>query len=92
MKGEDVCKVFEGCVFMENQFNNEEIIFWFQVFDGIYIEYNEDNDKGECFINVIIGGEKLDDDVDYCIVMFDFFVGGGDNIFESIIDFVMFDI
>lgn len=91
MKGEDVRKVLEGCVSMENQFNNEEITSWFQVSDGIYIEYNGDNDKGERLVNVTIGGEKLDDEEDYRIVTLDFLAGGGDNIFESTTDFATLD-
>lgn len=91
MKGEDVRKVLEGCVSYENQFNNEEITSWFQVSDGIYIEYNEDNDKGNRLVNVIVGGEDLDDDKDYRIVTLDFLAGGGDNIFEETSDFATLD-
>lgn len=91
MKGEDVRKVLEGCVSMENQFNNDEITSWFQVSDGIYIEYNEDNDKGERLVNATIGGEALDDDEEYRIVTLDFLAGGGDNIFESTSDFATLD-
>ncbi|KAL2211783.1 Metallo-dependent phosphatase [Sarocladium strictum] len=91
MKGEDVRKVLEGCVSMENQFNNDEITSWFQVSDGIYIEYNEDNDKGERLVNATIGGEALDDNEEYRIVTLDFLAGGGDNIFETTSDFATLD-
>ncbi|POR31522.1 Apyrase, partial [Tolypocladium paradoxum] len=90
-KGSDLRKILEGCVSRMNQFNQKKLTSWFQVSDGIVIEYNPKNAPGSMLVNVIIGGKRLSDEREYRVVTIDFLAGGGDNILPSTKDFATLD-
>ena len=50
-KGSDLRKILEGCVSKVNQFNQKKLSSWFQVSDGIVIEYNPKNEAGSTLVN-----------------------------------------
>ncbi|KND89349.1 Apyrase [Tolypocladium ophioglossoides CBS 100239] len=90
-KGSDLRKILEGCVSKTNQFNQKKLSSWFQVSDGIVIEYNPKNAAGSMLVNVTIGGKQLSDERDYRVVTVDFLAGGGDNILPATKDFISLD-
>lgn len=90
-RGSDVRKILEGCVSKTNQFNQKKLSSWFQVSDGIVIEYNPKNAAGSMLVNVTVGGKPLSDERDYRVVTVDFLAGGGDNILPSTKDFASLD-
>lgn len=82
LSGSELRDMFEGAVTGINQDNDEAVTSWFQVSEGVKIEYNPDNKNGSKLISAKINGTELDDDRDYRMVTLDFLAGGGDNFFE----------
>ena len=89
--GENLTKIFEGCVSKFNQFNQKPLTSWFQVSKGVKIEYNPKNENGTKLVSATINGEKLDKSKEYTFVTLDFLAGGGDNILISTTDFISLD-
>ncbi|PSN75241.1 Metallo-dependent phosphatase [Corynespora cassiicola Philippines] len=91
LSGEDIWKVLEGIVTGVNVDNGEEITSFFQVSQGIRIQYNPENGNFTKLVNVTIGDGPLDNSTDYRFVTLDFLAGGGDNFFTPTTDFVSLD-
>lgn len=89
--GEDLWKILEGAVSKWNQFNDKAITTWFQVSKEIKVEYNPENTNGTKLVRVTIGGQPLDKAKKYRVVTLDFLAGGGDNIFETVKDYISLD-
>lgn len=91
LKGEDLWKVLEGIVTGVNLENGEEVTSFFQVSQGIKVQYNPENNNNSKLVSVKIADKDLDNSTEYNIVTLDFLAGGGDNIFTSTTDFVSLD-
>lgn len=85
--GDDVWKIFEGCVSRVNQFNGERVTSGFQVSKGVKVEYNPDNDPGSQLVRLTINDEPVDrEGGEYRVLTLDFLAGGGDNMLEAVED------
>jgi 2',3'-cyclic-nucleotide 2'-phosphodiesterase (5'-nucleotidase family) len=91
LSGADLWDVIEGIVSDVNVKNGKEVTSFFQVSQGIKVQYNPSNVSGSRLVAVEIGGAPLDKATDYSVVTLDFLAGGGDNIFTPTSDFVALD-
>ena len=91
LKGEDLWKVLEGVVTGVNLNNNKAVTSFFQVSQGIKVQYNPGNANNSKLVSVTIGDKPLDNSTEYNIVTLDFLAGGGDNIFTATKDFAALD-
>ncbi|EGP84686.1 uncharacterized protein MYCGRDRAFT_47115 [Zymoseptoria tritici IPO323] len=82
ISGDDLWSVLEGIVTGVNQVNGDEVTSFFQVSQGIKVEYNPENNNGSRLVSVTIGDEPLNREEDYNVVTLDFIAGGGDNFFD----------
>ncbi|KAF2732534.1 5`-nucleotidase protein-like protein [Polyplosphaeria fusca] len=91
LSGSELWEVLEGILSGVNVNNGEEVTSFFQISQGIQVQYNPENSNNSKLVNVTIGNGPLDNSTDYNIVTLDFLAGGGDNIFTPTTDFVALD-
>lgn len=91
INGSTLWQVLEGIVTGVNVVNGKAVTSFFQVSQGIKVEYNPANGNNTKLIDVTIGGKPLSNDTTYQIVTLDFIAGGGDNFFTPTTDFVTLD-
>lgn len=89
INGSYLWTVLEGIVTGVNQVNGEEVTSFFQVSQGIRVEYNPENNNGSKLVSVTIGNSSLDNATNYQVVTLDFIAGGGDNFFSEIFENVV---
>ncbi|XP_014557964.1 hypothetical protein COCVIDRAFT_36588 [Bipolaris victoriae FI3] len=89
--GKSLWEALEGILTGVNVGNGRAVTSFFQISQGIKVEYNPDNGNNTKLIAVTIGGEPLNNDTTYQMVTLDFIAGGGDNFFETMTDFVSLD-
>ncbi|KAF2269709.1 Metallo-dependent phosphatase [Lojkania enalia] len=78
--------VLEGIVTGVNFYNGEEVTSFFQISQGIKVEYNPENANFSKLVSVTIGNSSLDNSTEYTLVTLDFLAGGGDNFFLPVSD------
>lgn len=91
IKGQQLWEVLEGIVTGVNIANKKAVTSFFQVSQGIKVEWNPANSNNTRLISVTIGDKPLANDTTYNVVTLDFIAGGGDNFFTPITDFVSLD-
>jgi 2',3'-cyclic-nucleotide 2'-phosphodiesterase (5'-nucleotidase family) len=91
LSGKELWDVLEGIVTGINVHNNKKVTSFFQVSQGIKVQYNPSNANNTRLVRVQIGGQDLDEAKKYDIVTLDFLAGGGDNFFMPTTDFVTLD-
>lgn len=91
LRGDELWNVLEGIVTGMNVENQEEVTSFFQVSDGIKVQYNPGNTNFTKLVAVTIDGEPLDNGTEYHFVTLDFLAGGGDNFFTPTTDFISLD-
>ncbi|KAF4121911.1 2',3'-cyclic-nucleotide 2'-phosphodiesterase/5'- or 3'-nucleotidase, 5'-nucleotidase family [Geosmithia morbida] len=89
--GKELLSILEGCVSMVNQETKADISSWFQISDGLVVEYNPDNVAGKRLVSAKVNGEAIVDGQNYEIVTLDFLAGGGDSILVETSDFTTLD-
>lgn len=90
--GEEIWGILEGIVSGISQFNNREVTSFFQISEGVKVEYNPGNSNGRKLISLDIGGKPVQLDKEYAIVTLDFLAGGGDNFWERRENFITLDL
>ncbi|KAF2870096.1 Metallo-dependent phosphatase-like protein [Massariosphaeria phaeospora] len=91
LSGEALRKVLEGIVSKVNVDNGKPVTSFFQISQGIKVQYNPENSSGTKLVSVTVGDQPLDNAKEYTIVTLDFLAGGGDNIFTATKDFATLD-
>ncbi|KAH7069818.1 Metallo-dependent phosphatase-like protein [Paraphoma chrysanthemicola] len=91
LTGKQIWEVLEGIVSGVNVANNKPVTSFFQVSQGIKVDYNPKAANGSRLVEVKIGGEPLQNSTTYQIVTLDFLAGGGDNFFNKTTDFITLD-
>lgn len=91
VNGSTLWNVIEGILSRRSQTNGLPVTSFFQVSQGIRIEYNPNNANGTKLVSVTIANSSLDRSADYDIVTLDFLAGGGDNFFEPFDEVVTLD-
>lgn len=89
MNGSYLWTVFEGILTGVNQINGEAVTSFFQVSQGIKVEYNPENNNGSKLVSVTIGNSSLENATDYSVITLDFLAGGGDNFFSDVFENVI---
>lgn len=92
--GEEIWKIIQGIVSGVSQFNNHEVTSFFQVSEGVRVEYNPGNENGSGgrLVSLEIGGEPVQLEKEYSVVTLDFLAGGGDNFWEKRQNFITLDL
>lgn len=89
LNGSYLWTVLEGILTGVNQVNGEEVTSFFQVSQGIQVEYNPENNNGSKLVSVTIGDSSIDNTTEYNVVTLDFIAGGGDNFFSEVFENVV---
>lgn len=89
--GKQIWDVLEGIVSGVNVANKKAVTSFFQVSQGIKVDYNPKAANGSRLVSVDIGGKPLLNSTTYQVVTLDFLAGGGDNFFNTTTDFITLD-
>ena len=91
LTGKQIWDVLEGIVSTVNVANKKAVTSFFQVSQGIKVDYNPKAANGSRLVSVDIGGKPLVNGTTYQVVTLDFLAGGGDNFFNTTTDFITLD-
>lgn len=91
LTGKQIWEVLEGIVTGVNVGNGKPVTSFFQVSQGIKVDYNPKAANGSRLVSVTIGDGSLDNGTTYQVVTLDFLAGGGDNFFNKTSDFITLD-
>jgi 5'-nucleotidase len=91
LTGKQIWEVLEGIVTGVSVINGKVVTSFFQVSQGIKVDYNPKAANGSRLVEVTIGGQPLQNGTTYQVVTLDFLAGGGDNFFTPITDFITLD-
>ena len=91
LSGKQIWDVLEGVVSGVNVANKKAVTSFFQVSQGIKVDYNPKAANGSRLVSVDIGGKPLENGTTYQVVTLDFLAGGGDNFFNTTTDFITLD-
>ncbi|KAF2825405.1 Metallo-dependent phosphatase [Ophiobolus disseminans] len=91
LTGKQIWDVLEGIVSTVNVANKKPVTSFFQVSQGIKVDYNPKATNGSRLVSVNIGGKPLANTTTYNVVTLDFLAGGGDNFFNTTTDFIILD-
>tara|TARA_R110002003_G_scaffold131_2_gene12307 strand:- start:9914 stop:11074 length:1161 start_codon:yes stop_codon:yes gene_type:complete len=91
LTGKQIWEVLEGIVTGVSVINGKVVTSFFQVSQGIKVDYNPKAANGSRLVEVTIGGQPLQNGTTYQVVTLDFLAGGGDNFFTPTTDFITLD-
>ncbi|KAF2030445.1 Metallo-dependent phosphatase [Setomelanomma holmii] len=91
LSGKQIWEVLEGIVTGVSVTNGKAVTSFFQVSQGIKVDFNPKAANGSRLVEVTIGGEPLQNGTTYQVVTLDFLAGGGDNFFTPTTDFITLD-
>ena len=91
LTGKQLWDVLEGIVTGVNVANKKPVTSFFQISQGIKVDYNPKAANGSRLVSVTIGDSPLDNSTTYQVVTLDFLAGGGDNMFNTTTDFITLD-
>ncbi|RCI09345.1 hypothetical protein L249_3694 [Ophiocordyceps polyrhachis-furcata BCC 54312] len=77
--GAELGKMIEGCISKVNQFNHKPVTSWFQVSDGVAVDYDASQPAGSQVAEIRINKQPLSERRDYRMVTGEYLVNGGDN-------------